>query len=99
MNCEASVIGQASYPQEDRELISDSLSNTPYILRADKIQQGGNKKMARQKQYTANSKPIYFRPDQVELIKKLADEQKVSDSEIVRNAIDGFYGKHNNEKK
>ena len=55
--------------------------------------------MARQKQYTANSKPIYLRPDQLELIKKLADEQKVSDSEIVRNAIDGFYGKQNNEKK
>ena len=55
--------------------------------------------MARQKQYAANSKPIYFRPDQVELIKTLADEQKVSDSEIVRNAVDGFYGKQKNEKK
>ena len=49
--------------------------------------------MARQKQYTANSKPIYFRPDQVELIKKLADEQKVSDSQVVREAIDKAYGK------
>ena len=49
--------------------------------------------MARVAKIVPKAKQVYFREDQLELIRHIADEQKLSESEVIRNAIDKTYGR------